>query len=118
MHRSFHPIDAVARASGHAINRGIPSVNFFQGALMGNGGLGAVVCVRPDALMVHFGHNNVWDIRTAENNKDRIGVFQDVFDRLKALPDTLRLLTDDPWYAEYLKITQENYGHPYPRPFP
>ena len=118
MHRSFHPIDAVTRASGHAIIRGIPSVNFFQGALMGNGGLGAVVCVRPDAVMVHFGHNNVWDIRTAENNKDRIGVFQDIFDRLKALPDTLRLLTDDPWYAEYLKITQENYGHPYPRPFP
>ncbi|MBM3262497.1 MAG: hypothetical protein FJY97_03605 [candidate division Zixibacteria bacterium] len=112
------PFDTAARAARHAIVRDLPSVNFFQGALMGNGGMGVVVCVRPDAVMMHFGHNNVWDIRTAENHKDKFGTFQEIFERVKAIPDTLSLLTDDPWYAEYLRITADNYRHPYPRPFP
>jgi hypothetical protein len=36
---------------------------FFEGALLGNGGLGCVVTTRPDAIALHFGHNDVWDAR-------------------------------------------------------
>ena len=106
------------RAASHAIVRDTPAVNFFEGALLGNGGMGAVVCVRPDAVMIHFGHNNVWDIRLAENNKEKLGTFDEIFAKVKAIPSAYKLLTDDPWYAEYLKVARENYAKPYPRPFP
>jgi len=111
-------MNSFERAASHALVRESPAVNFFEGALLGNGGMGAVVCVRPDAVMIHFGHNNAWDIRLAENNKDRIGTFKEIFEKVKAIPESHKLLTDDPWYAEYLKIAAENYRKPYPRPFP
>jgi len=41
-----------------------------------------------------------------------------VFNRVKSIPDTLSLLTQDPWYREYSQMAQENYRKPYPRPFP
>ncbi len=47
-----------------------PAVNFFEGALLGNGGLGVVVTMRPDAVVLRFGHNDVWDIRVAEEHAD------------------------------------------------
>lgn len=111
-------MNSFERAASHALVRESPSVNFFEGAILGNGGLGAVVCVRPDAVMIHFGHNNVWDIRLAENNKEKIGTFKEIFEKVKAIPASHKLLTDDSWYAEYLKIAAENYRKPYPRPFP
>jgi hypothetical protein len=111
-------LDAFSIAVRHGIVRDTPAVNFFEGALLGNGGLGAVVCVRPDAVLVHFGHNNVWDIRLAENNKDKIGTFREVFEKVRAIPESYDLLTQDPWYDSYYKMAQENYRKPYPRPFP
>ena len=47
-----------------------PAPGFFEGALLGNGGMGVVVTTRPDAVCLHFGHNNVWDIRVTENHQD------------------------------------------------
>lgn len=114
----YSPMDGSARAARHAIARNRPAVNFFEGALLGNGGLGVVVCLRPDAVMFHFGHNNVWDIRLAEENREKIGTFQEVFERVKRIPDTHHLLTDDAWYDDYQRMAQENYRKPYPRPFP
>ena len=63
--------------------------------------MGVVVTTRPDAIVLYFGHNNVWDIRIAENNREKIGTFKEVFSKVKAIPDTLSLLTQDPWYREY-----------------
>jgi hypothetical protein len=60
----------------------------------------------------------VWDIRIAENNRNKIGTFKEVFSKVKAISDTLTLLTQDPWYNEYSSMTTENYRKPYPRPFP
>lgn len=111
-------VDPVEKAASHPIMRDRPGVDFFEGALMGNGGLGAVVTTRPDAAVVHFGHNNVWDIRIAENNQDKIGTFKEIFDRVAAIPADAPSLESDQWYAEYLQMTQENYRKPYPRPFP
>ncbi|MDP4186521.1 MAG: glycoside hydrolase N-terminal domain-containing protein [Bacteroidota bacterium] len=106
------------QAKLHPLAYDRPAPDFFEGALLGNGAMGVVVTTRPDAVVFYFGHNNVWDIRIAENNKDKIGTFNEVFNRVKAIPDTLELLTDNPWYKEYSKMTAENYGKPYPRPFP
>ncbi|MCK5208005.1 MAG: hypothetical protein KAQ79_08290, partial [Cyclobacteriaceae bacterium] len=65
-----------------------------------------------------FGHNNVWDIRLAEDNRDQIGTFDEIFAKVKSIPDTLQRLTDDPWYSNYRQMCRENYSKPYPRPFP
>jgi len=106
------------RAKLHPITADRPAVGFFEGALLGNGAMGVVVTTRPDAVVLYFGHNDVWDIRVAENHRSKIGTFQEVFDRVKAIPETLKLLTDDPWYAEYSAMAADNYRKPYPRPFP
>ena len=51
------------RAGLHAIEMNKPAPDFFEGGILGNGGLGVIVCTRPDAVVLYFGHNNVWDIR-------------------------------------------------------
>jgi len=106
------------RAKLHPVTMDKPAIGFFDGALLGNGGMGAVVTTRPDAIVIYFGHNNVWDIRVAEDNRDKVKTFDYVFKKVSAIPDTLALLTDDPWYAEYSAMAAENYRKPYPRPFP
>ncbi|MCC7150013.1 MAG: glycoside hydrolase N-terminal domain-containing protein, partial [Saprospiraceae bacterium] len=106
------------QAKKHAIHYNKPAVDFFEGALLGNGGMGVVVTTRPDAIVLYFGHNDVWDIRIAEKNREALGTFDYVFDRVSKIPDTLKLLTDDPWYDKYIAMAQENYRQPYPRPFP
>lgn len=111
-------ISAAQRAAQHPIGLDKPAVNFFEGAVLGNGGMGVIVCTRPDAVMLHFGHNDIWDIRVAEAHKDEIGAFAEIFEKIKAIPTTLKRLEDDPWYSAYVKMAQENYRKPYPRPFP
>ncbi len=110
--------DSFKQAKLHPIISDKPAPGFFEGALLGNGAMGVVVTTRPDAVVIYFGHNNVWDIRIAEDNREKIGTFKEVFNKVKSLSDSLKILTDDPWYAEYSKMTAENYGKPYPRPFP
>jgi len=106
------------QAKLHTLTYDRPAPDFFEGALLGNGGMGVVVTTRPDAVVFYFGHNNVWDIRIAENNREKIGTFKEVFNRVKSIPDTLKLLTEDTWYREYSLMAAENYRKPYPRPFP
>ncbi len=111
-------INSFERAKNHPLQSDRPAPDFFEGALLGNGAMGVVVTTRPDAVVLYFGHNNVWDIRIAENNREKIGTFQDVYNKVKAISDTLSVLTKDPWYESYSKMTAENYRKPYPRPFP
>lgn len=110
--------DAYQRARKHAIEYLKPAPDFFEGALLGNGAMGLVVTTRPDAVVLYFGHNNIWDIRIAEKNKEKIGTFSQVFKKVDQIPTTLKNLTDDPWYRSYNTMTGENYRKPYPRPFP
>jgi hypothetical protein len=112
---SFSSFD---KAKNHPVEFKKPAIDFFEGALLGNGGMGVVVTTRPDGVRMYFGHNNVWDIRIAEDNREEIGTFEYVFNKVKEIPDTLELLTQDPWYNEYSKIAAANYRKPYPRPFP
>ncbi len=107
-----------SRAHAHPITLNKPAVDFFSGALLGNGGLGAVVTTRPDAIVIRFGHNNVWDIRVAEDHADEIGTFAEIFERVRAIPADYATLEEDPWYKAYCETMQENYRKSYPRPFP
>ncbi len=115
---SQESFNSFERAKSHPLVYDHPAIDFFEGALLGNGAMGVVVTTRPDAVVLYFGHNNVWDIRISEKNKEKIGTFKEVFNKVKAIPDTLPLLTNDRWYNEYSKMTAENYRAPYPRPFP
>jgi alpha-L-fucosidase 2 len=112
------PFSSFERAKLHPVKYDKPAIDFFEGALLGNGGMGVVVTTRPDAIVIYFGHNNVWDIRIAEDHREKIGTFDYVFKKVKSIPDTLALLTDDPWYREYSTMAADNYRKPYPRPFP
>ncbi|MDB5192850.1 MAG: hypothetical protein JWQ96_2413 [Segetibacter sp.] len=105
-------------AKRHSIIYHKPAPDFFEGALLGNGGMGVVVTTRPDAVVLYFGHNNVWDTRIAEEHKDDIKDFKYVFDRVKNIPDTLAKLTHNEWYKKYHKTASGNYNKPFPRPFP
>ena len=113
-----HTFSSFEKAKQHPLEFNKPAIGFFDGALLGNGAMGVVVTTRPDGIMIYFGHNNVWDIRLAEDFKEELGTFEYVFNKVKEIPDTLKLLTDDPWYAQYSKMAAENYRKPYPRPFP
>lgn len=106
------------KASKHNLYRDKPATDFFEGALLGNGGMGVNVTTRPDAVVLYFGHNNVWDIRLAENHKEQLGTFQEVFEKVSKIPENLSHLTDDEWYKSYNQMTADNYSKPYPRPFP
>jgi len=105
--------DPQAQARLHTIEMNKPAQDFFEGAVLGNGGMGVIVCTRPDSVVIHFGHNDVWDIRVAEQNKDKLLTFEDVWSRVKA--DTPE---DRAWFAQYCKMARENYAEPYPRPWP
>jgi hypothetical protein len=116
--QSVDSIDAYTRAKRHALSIDKPAPGFFEGALLGNGALGVVVTTRPDAIVIYFGHNNVWDIRIAEHHKEELRNFDYVFNKVKNIPAHCQHLTDDPWYAEYVRMAGDNYNKPYPRPFP
>lgn len=117
-HQTLQNFSSFEQAKKHSLYYNKPAVDFFEGALLGNGGMGVVVTTRPDGIMLYFGHNNVWDIRIAEKHREEIGTFDYVFDKVSKIPDTLKLLADDPWYKKYSTMAQDNYRQPYPRPFP
>ncbi|MDR2375570.1 MAG: hypothetical protein LBD96_03930 [Treponema sp.] len=111
-------LNPVERARQHSITLDKPAINFFAGAVLGNGGMGVVVTTRPDAVQFHFGHNKVWDIRIAEDYQDETGTFEEIINRVKALPPGLKSIRDDKWFDDYFNKMSANYSKPYPRPFP
>jgi hypothetical protein len=111
-------LTSFGQAAKHPIIFNKPAPGFFDGALLGNGGMGVVVTTRPDAIVLYFGHNNVWDIRIAEEHKEELKDFNYVFNKVKQIPDTLKNLSDDPWYNQYNQMSGDNYRKKYPRPFP
>lgn len=110
--------DPYKQAQRHPITHNKPAVDFFAGALLGNGGIGVCVTTRPDGIMLHLGHNSVWDIRVAEHNQAHIGTFAEIFAKVSTISPTLGALEEDPWYKSYTDLMQQNYLADYPRPFP
>ncbi len=108
-------VDIISLARKHSLKSDVACPDFFEGALLGNGDLGAVVCTRPDAIVIHFGHNNIWDIRLDESNKDELGTFNEIFSKILSEKDNFR---DQEWYREYEKMARASYSKPYPRPYP
>lgn len=133
--QSFDPQE---RARLHAIEMDRPAPGFFDGGILGNGGMGVIVCTRPDAVVLYFGHNNVWDIRLAETDRDKLLTFDELWDRLRAsaehdgegirspgfMPDGRSEITvdlalyPDQWFKDYCAMAAANYDEEYPRPWP
>ncbi|QGQ94720.1 hypothetical protein EHS13_07380 [Paenibacillus psychroresistens] len=112
-------MNSLEQAAKHPLIFSKPAPNFFEGGLLGNGGLGVVVTTRPDGIVLYFGHNNVWDIRVSEQNKAKIGTFQEIFDKIKDIPETYDTLYEDSWYNEYIHMAREDYvNYDCPRPMP
>lgn len=102
--------DPVARAAAHGIVRDAPCQNFFDGGLMGNGALGVVVHTRPSTVVLHLGHNSVWDIRAEEIPMAKLGTFEELWARYKA--------GDTNWVKDYNVPAEKAYANSYPRPWP
>lgn len=108
--------DILSLARKHAICRELAAPDFFEGALLGNGGLGVVVCTRPDGIVLHLGHNDLWDIRIEEGHKDKIGTFDEIWSRIQAAPGDIH---KEQWYREYERTVTDSYlNYKYPRPYP
>ncbi|SED07822.1 glycoside hydrolase N-terminal domain-containing protein [Paenibacillus sp. GP183] len=111
-------LESISRAKQHPITLDRPAPDFFEGAVLGNGGLGAIVTTRPDAVVIHFGHNNVWDIRIAEENREKLGTFQEIFAKIMEISPEHDHLHENEWYRDYCRMARENYAKPYPCPMP
>ncbi|MBO4297821.1 MAG: hypothetical protein J5998_03400 [Clostridia bacterium] len=108
--------DTVLMARKHAIRRDVASPDFFEGALMGNGDLGVVVCTRPDAIVLHLGHNDIWDIRIEEGHGSAVGTFDEIWSRIRCTPGDVH---EQDWYRQYVDtVTASYHDYIYPRPYP
>ena len=121
-------LNAFEIARRHTIVRDIPTPAFFEGMLLGNGDVGACVIVRPDALGIHIGKNDTWDIRVSEDVADHVIPFQEVLrlwqrasEEAKRMgkPDMLYLETRIDFFREYSEKVANSYdGKKWPRPWP
>ena len=114
-------------ARRHRIVREIPTPNFFDGMLLGNGDIGLCVTVRPDALGLHIGKEDSWDIRVSEDHYPHVLHFKDLLElwrrageeaKRRGRPDMLHLETNIEFFHEYTQRVRSSYAKPWPRPWP
>lgn len=120
-------LSALEIARRHPMLRTQPTPDFFEGLLLGNGDLGVCVTVRPDALGLHIGKNDAWDIRVSEEHSRHIKTFQEVLELWKRAgeeakrqgrPDMTFLESRIDFFREYSERMQASYRKPWPRPWP
>ncbi len=121
------PLRAEEIARKHRIVKEVPGPNFFEGMLLGNGDVGVCVEVRPDALGLHIGKSDSWDIRVSEDIERYVLTFQDLLKlwnraseaaRQQGKPDMLYLESNIDFFREYTEKVASSYGMPWPRPWP
>jgi hypothetical protein len=95
--------------------------------LLGNGDIGVCVTVRPDALGLHIGKSDAWDIRVSEDHykhvlsfAELLKLWQSASDQAKTegKPDMLYLEEEIPSLREYTKKVTSSYEKSWPRPWP
>lgn len=120
-------LDAASIARRHNLVRTLPTPDFFEGLLLGNGDIGVCVTVRPDALGLHLGKNDAWDIRVSQEHAAHIKTFAEVLDLWKRAggeakrqgkPEMTFLESNIPFFREYSQLMQSSYRKPWPRPWP
>src|SRR4051794_34370590 len=131
--RSYASTDSLAQLDGaeiarrHQIVRELPTPNFFEGMLLGNGDVGVCVTVRPDALGLHLGKSDSWDIRVSEEHDSQVLSFADLlklWERASAeakrqgQPEMLYLERKISFFREYSDKVTASYSKSWPRPWP
>lgn len=120
-------LDAYQIAKRHLIARDLPTPNFFEGMLLGNGDIGVCVTVRPDALGLHLGKVDSWDIRVSEDHYQHVLPFNELLklwecagEEAKRLgkPEMLYLESSIDFFREYTTKVTASYDKPWPRPWP
>ena len=71
-------LDGFRIAKRHQIVRDLPTPNFFEGMLLGNGDIGVCITVRPDAMGLHLGKEDSWDIRVSEDHYQYVLPFNEL----------------------------------------
>ena len=114
-------------ARRHRITRDLPTPNFFEGMLLGNGDIGVCVTVRPDALGLHLGKEDSWDIRVSEDHYQYVLPFQDLLKlwqraseeaKRQGKPDMLYMESSINFFREYTEKVTSSYAKSWPRPWP
>ena len=120
-------LDGFAIARRHQMASTPPTPNFFEGMLLGNGDVGVCVVVRPDALGLHVGKGDCWDIRVSEDIEKSVLPYKDLLDlwarasdqaKKQGQPDLLHLETSIDFFREYTQKVVSSYRKPWPRPWP
>jgi len=120
-------LEAYEIARHHRIIRDLPGPDFFEGMLLGNGDVGLCVTVRPDALGLHIGKEDSWDIRVSEDHyqyvlpfKDLLKLWERASEEAKRLgkPDMLYLESSIDFFREYTEKVTSSYAKSWPRPWP
>ena len=120
-------LDGFDIARRHAIVRDIPTPNFFEGMLLGNGDVGVCVTVRPDALGLHLGKEDSWDIRVSEEHYREVLPFDRLLDLWRSAgeeakrmgkQDMIHLENNIESLRRYNEKVVASYRKPWPRPWP
>jgi alpha-L-fucosidase 2 len=125
--RNSPGIDGSELARKHTIVREGATPDFFEGMLLGNGDVGVCITVRPDALGLHFGKSDSWDIRVSEEHDSKVLPFSGVRKlweqaseeaKRQGDPEMTYLENKIPVLKEYAETVGESYKKTWPRPWP
>ncbi|HEX4168895.1 MAG TPA: hypothetical protein VHZ55_25810 [Bryobacteraceae bacterium] len=120
-------LDGFQIARRHKIVREGATPSFFEGMLLGNGDIGVCVTVRPDALGLHLGKSDSWDIRVSEEHASKVLRFADLLKlwdeaskeaKRQGQPDMTYLENKIPVLKQYAAQVGESYRKIWPRPWP
>lgn len=121
------PLNGFAIAKRHTIRRDIPGPTFMEGMLLGNGDVGVCAVVRPDALGIHIGKNDCWDIRVSQVDDSKVLPFADLLAlwrrageeaKKQGKPDMVHLEENIDFFREYVNTVDYSYEKKWPRPWP
>lgn len=120
-------LDGFQIARRHTMVRDLPTPDFFQGMLLGNGDIGVCVTVRPDALGLHIGKEDSWDIRVSEDHYQYVLPFDQLLKlwqrasdeaKRQGQPDMLNLEKHIDFFRDYTAKVTASYQKSWPRPWP
>ncbi|HME00548.1 MAG TPA: twin-arginine translocation signal domain-containing protein [Terriglobia bacterium] len=126
--RSNQPgLDGFQIAKRHQLVRDLPTPDFFEGMLLGNGDIGLCITVRPDALGLHLGKEDSWDIRVSEDHYQHVLPFNELLKLWKRAseeakrqgkPEMLYLESSIDFFRDYTMKVTSSYAKSWPRPWP
>jgi len=120
-------LDGFRIARRHKIVRTLPTPDFFEGMLLDNGDIGVCITVRPDALGLHIGKSDSWDIRVSEDHTRHVLPFAEVLKlwdnasaqaKKQGKPEATYLEDTNPALRDYAEKTSSSYRKSWPRPWP